>query len=172
MKDIRGAEVAVMDDRNLSTSQKALLVTDGTVTQLLEVFSGEKVRVRKLGQSLTAGGPAVLQVSGEEPVITRRILLCGDTRKYLHAESWLVPARMPRDLQNALQNTDTPIGQLWKASRLETFREIIDFRREDNSEVSGLLETRAGLLSRSYLVRTGGQPMALIVERFAADLFT
>jgi len=165
-------EGAVADDTGLSLLQKALLVTDGTVTQLLEVFAGEKMRVQKLGQSMVSGGPALLAVGDHEPVISRRILLRGDRRVYLHAESWLVPARMPADVQEALTHTDMPIGQLWKAARLETFREIVDFRRESNPEIAKLLGGDARILSRSYLVFTGGRPMSLVAEHFAADLFT
>jgi chorismate-pyruvate lyase len=161
-----------MEDASLSLLQKALLVTDGTVTQLLEVFAGEPIRVKKLQQSVVKGGPAALAVGDDEHVISRRILLCGDRRAYLHAESWLVPARMPREMQEALNLTDTPIGQLWKAARLETFREIVDFRHESNPKVAGLLGGGTDVLSRSYLVNTGGRPMSLVVERFAADLFT
>jgi chorismate-pyruvate lyase len=168
----RAFERSVMDDTSLSSMQKALLVTDGTVTQLLEVFAREEIRVKKLGQSQVQGGPALLAAGDDEPVISRRILLCGDRRAYLHATSWLVPARMPREMQAALTLTDAPIGQLWKAARLETFREIVDFRPESNPEISGMLGSTAGLLSRSYLVNTGGRPMALVVERFPADLFT
>jgi chorismate-pyruvate lyase len=168
----RSFERSILEDASLSLLQKALLVTDGTLTQLLEVFTGETIRVRKLGQAMVKGGPASLAVSDDEPVISRRILLCGNRRAYLHAESWLVPGRMPPDLQAAMQDTDTPIGQLWKAARLETFREIVDFRRETSAEISGLLGGGTGILARSYLVNTGGQPMSLIIERFPADLFT
>lgn len=164
-------EPLLLEDPGLSLMQRALLVTDGTLTQLLEVFAGEKIRVRKLDQRLASGSPASLAVGDQEPVLCRRILLCGEQRAYLHAESWLVPTCMPGEMQEALRSTDKPIGQLWKAARLETFREIIDFRREVHPEVSGLLGTAAGILARSYLVHTGGKPMALVVERFPADLF-
>jgi chorismate-pyruvate lyase len=165
-------EDSVLEDATLSACQKALLVTDGTLTQLLQVFAGEPIRVRKLGQTLVRGGPASLGVGADEPVISRRILLCGDRRAYLYAESWLVPSRMPADMQAAMQDTDTPIGNLWKAARLETFREIVDYRRETNAEAARLLESRPEMLVRSYLVNTGGRPMSLVVERFPAELFT
>lgn len=164
-------ERSVLEDASLSLLQKALLVTDGTLTQLLEAFAGERIHVQKLAQSLVKGGPANLAVGADEPVMNRRILLRGERRAYLHAESWLVPARMPADMQAALQATDTPIGQLWKAARLETFREIVDLRRETSPEISRLLGSDAQILSRSYLVNTGKRPMSLVVERFPADLF-
>ncbi|HEY6124220.1 MAG TPA: chorismate pyruvate-lyase family protein, partial [Steroidobacteraceae bacterium] len=122
-------ERVIADDDSLSLPQKVLLTTDGTVTQLLEIYTGERIRVEKLEHALVTGGPAPLGVSATEPVLSRTILLRGASRPYMYAHSWLVPSRMPRGMQETILTTDTPIGQLWKASRLETFREIIDFRR-------------------------------------------
>jgi chorismate-pyruvate lyase len=78
---------------------------------------------------------------------------------------------MPQAMQDAMRQTDTPIGQLWKSSRLETFREIVDFHRELNPGVAALLGAAGPLLSRSYLIHTGGKPMGLIAETFPAELF-
>jgi chorismate-pyruvate lyase len=164
-------ERVVADDDSLSLPQKVLLTTDGTVTQLLEIYTGEKIRVEKLEHELMTGGPASLGVSATEPVLSRRILLRGATRPYMYAHSWLVPSRMPRGMQETILQTDTPIGQLWKASRLETFREIIDFRREHDSAVAGLFGIDTELLSRTYLIHSGGSPMGLIIEKFPAIYF-
>ena len=76
-----------------------------------------------------------------------------------------------RECRRRSCRTDTPIGQLWKAARLETFREIIDFRREQDSEVAALFGTDDSLLSRTYLISAGGAPMGLIVEKFPATYF-
>jgi chorismate-pyruvate lyase len=165
-------ERVIADDESLTVPQKVLLTTDGTVTQLLEIYTGEKIRVEKLEHALVKGGPPSLCVSATEPVLSRRILLRGATRPYMYAHSWLVPSRMPQGMQEAILQTDTPIGQLWKAARLETFREIIDFRREQDREVAGLFGVEALLLSRTYLISTGGAPMGLIAEKFPATYFS
>ena len=89
----------------------------------------------------------------------------------MYAHSWLVPARMPLDMQEKMRHTDTPIGQLWKAARLETFREIVDFRRERDDNVATLFGIDTALLSRTYLIHAGGSPMGLIVEKFPANYF-
>ena len=164
-------ERLIAGDLTLSLLQKTLLITDGTVTQLLEVFTSETIRVEKLEHVLVRGGPEKLGVKPDEPVLSRVILLRGDTRPYMYAHSWLVPARMPGSMQEAMRQTDTPIGQLWKTSRLETFREIVEFQREQDPAVSSLLGTDGPLLSRSYLIHTGGKPMGLIAEKFPAALF-
>ena len=164
-------ERVIADDESLSIPQKVLLTTDGTVTQLLEIYTGEKIRVQKLEHTLVKGAPPSLGVSTAEPVLSRRILLAGATRPYMYARSWLVPSRMPKGMQETILQTDTPIGQLWKAARLETFREIIDFRREQDSEVAALFGIDGSLLSRTYLISAGGAPMGLIVEKFPVAYF-
>lgn len=164
-------ERLIAADESLSTLQKVLLITDGTVTQLLEIYTQEKIFVQKLEHALVRGAPAELEVSSTEPVLSRRILLRSADRPYLFAHSWLVPTRMPRGMQETILNTDTPIGQLWKAARLETYREIIDFRREQNAEVAELFGAEGPLLSRTYLIHSGGAPMGLIVEKFPSALF-
>ena len=165
-------ERAIANDASLSVQQKVLLTTDGTVTQLLEIYSGEKISVQKLEHALMKGGPSSLEVSATESVLSRRILLRGTTRPYMYAHSWLVLSRMPQGMQESILRTRTPIGQLWKAARLETFREIIDFRREQDHEIAALFAVETLLLSRTYLISAGGAPMGLIVEKFPVNFFT
>jgi len=164
-------ERVVADDDSLSTLQKILLTTDGTVTQLLEIYTGEKIRLEKLDHALVLGGPPSLGVPATEPVLSRRILLRGAALPYMYAHSWLVPSRMPHGMQEKMLETDTPIGQLWKAMRLETFREIIDCRRERDSEIAALFGVDSELLSRTYLIHSGGLPMGLVVEKFPVTQF-
>jgi chorismate-pyruvate lyase len=161
----------VVDDDSLSEFQKILLTTDGTVTQLLEIHTGEKMRVVKLGHAVVEGGPHWLQVPGTEPVLSRRIVLRGGTRPWLYANSWLVLSRLPAGMQETLLHTDTPIGQLWRGARLETYREIVDFRRERDASIAGLFGSDAALLSRSYVIRSGGAVMGLIEEKFPMTHF-
>ena len=164
-------ESVITADASLSQLQKILLTTDGTVTQLLELLTGEKIRVEKLEHSIVEGAPPSLAVSPTERVLNRRILLRGAERPYLYAHSWLVPARMPIEMQRQMRETDTPIGQLWKSARLETFREIVDFRRERDDNIATLFGIDTPLLSRTYLIHAGGSPMGLIVEKYPATLF-
>ncbi len=164
-------ERLIAEDPDLSLLQKVLLTTDGTVTQLLEIYTSEKIRVEKLGHAMVTDAPQSLGVSATEPVLSRRILLSGATRPYLYAHSWLVPSRMPRGMQETILQTDTPIGQFWRATRLETFREIIDFRREHDSTTAALFGVDVALLSRTYLIHAGRLPIGLIVEKFPSTYF-
>lgn len=164
-------EQRIADDSSLSLWQKVLLTTDGTVTQLLELYTGQRIKVRKLEHVVIDGAAPILAVPPQEKVLSRTILLCGPTQPYMYAQSLLVLSRLPASMRDAMTQTDTPIGQLWKSEKLETFREVIEYRREDNPQVAGLFGVAAQLLSRSYLIHAGGAPMGLITEKFPATYF-
>lgn len=168
---MQSIEQRIAEDASLSLLQKVLLTTDGTVTQLLEIYTGQKISVRRLEHAMQSGGPAILSVSATEPVLSRRILLCGE-RPCMYAHSLLVPSRLPPGMQEMMMRTDTPMGQLWKAQKLETFREVVDYRREHDQGVAELLGSSVRLLSRSYLIHAGGAPLGLITEKFPENRFS
>lgn len=165
-------ERLILEDDALGEFQKILLTTDGTVTQLLEIHTRQRIRVQKISQVIVAGGPQWLEAGPGEPVLSRRILLRGDSHPLLFAHSWLVLSRLPPGLQDSLVSTDTPIGQLWRAARLETYREIVEFRRERDAAVAALFGNDEVLLSRSYRVCSGGSAMGLVTEKFPASHFS
>jgi chorismate-pyruvate lyase len=81
--------------------------------------------------------------------------------------------RLPADMRMKLETTNIPIGLLWREAKLETHREIIEYRRERNAVVSDHLgvDKQSELLSRTYLLYTSRQPMGVITEKFPAGYF-
>src|ERR687886_2949251 len=93
------------DGAVLGTFQRVLLITDGTVTDVLEAYSGEPIRVVKLAQSLGAADAETpeLDLAPNERVLRRSILLQGTIsgRNMLHAESVISPDRLPPEVFDA-----------------------------------------------------------------------
>ena len=172
-------DLTVVHDPSLSLFQKVLLVTDGTVTQLVELYTGESISVKKIENHIVASPvvPAdvqrMLQTTSNNAVLKRIILLCGNTKSYIYAESCFVMERLPQDMRLKLETTNIPIGLLWREAKLETHREIIEYRRERNASVAAHLgvDEEAELLSRTYMLYTGGKPMGVITEKFPAKYF-
>ena len=172
-------DVSVVHDPSLSLFQKVLLVTDGTVTQLVELYTGESIRVKKIEnqivntQHVPADVQARLQTTSNNSLLKRIILLCGDTKSYIYAESYFVMERLPADMRIKLETTNIPIGLLWREAKLETHREIIEYRRERNAAVALHLgiDDNSELLSRTYMLYTSGKPMGVITEKFPAGYF-
>jgi chorismate-pyruvate lyase len=168
----------IVRDPSLSLFQKVLLTTDGTVTQLLELYIGQPVRVNKLSHGILRGAaPDFLLAADNDELLQRSILLCtGEAkapRNLLYAESLFVIARLPAIMQRQLLESDRPIGLLWREQRLETYREIVACGREP----CGLLAPHFDLgentlmLVRSYLVYHQHKPLGVITEKFPASYF-
>jgi len=151
-----------------------LLTTDGTVTRLLELYTGEKIRVKKIEQKITVGNaPDVLCCGDNEPLLRRNILLCGPAKNYLYAESHFVFEKLSRSIQYKLLETDIPIGLLWEEEKTEMYRKIIEHKSEP-CETSSLyfdLEPSSHMLSRTYIVFNKNQPFGIITEKFPISYF-
>ncbi len=116
----------------LTVFERILLITDGTVTDLLEAFAGEAISVVKLSQSIghRNGDAHALDVLEHEHVLQRTVLLRGadSGTSFLYGDSVIVPERLPPALFEGLMATGQTIGRLLATYRLETFREIVDVR--------------------------------------------
>ncbi len=160
---------------SLGLFQKILLTTDGTVTRLLELYTGEKIKVQKLEQNIRVGNVSpILNYNEEGPILYRRILLCGRVNKYVYAESALVFERLSRDIQYGLLETDIPIGLMWKQEKTDMYREVIECKIESCEKASAALgqDLDVPLLARTYLVFSERQPFGVITEKFPVTFFT
>lgn len=159
---------------DLSLFQKVLLATDGTVTDLIALYAGEPIGVKKLAQSIRdEHAPAELQCAGPTCMMSRSILLTGATRTYLYAESLFVLERLSKSIQQQMLDTDRPIGLLWKEERLESFREIVRQAVEPCEAIAHHFDVPASapFVSRTYLIYHGGKPLGMITEKWPLSHF-
>lgn len=158
----------------LSLMQNVLLTTDGTVTDLVALFSGEPIHITKLSQEIAQEtGPAELELSEPTPLLKRVILLSGSERHYLYAESHFVIDRMAPAMQKQLLETETPIGLLWKQARLEMHRAVVERKLEQRPTLLDYFADAddARFLSRTYVVYHQGKPLGVITEKFPYSYF-
>jgi chorismate-pyruvate lyase len=159
---------------NLSLFQKVLLATDGTVTDLIALYAGEPIGVRKLTQSIRdEHAPAELQCAGPTRLLSRTILLTGATRTYLYAESQFVLERLSTSIHQQMLDTDRPIGLLWKEERLESYREIVRQAVEPCEAIAHHFDVTASapFVTRTYLIHHGGKPLGMITEKWPLSHF-
>ena len=165
--------MVALDD--LSLFQRILLFTDGTVTDLIALYAGEPIHVRKLRQALAVReAPPLLAADGPIRVLERCILLSGRERNYLYAESHFIFERFSASIQRQLLESDKPIGLMWKEERLETYREITAQAVVQRAELTSYfqLPATAWFVSRTYLIHHGGRPLGTITEQWPVDSFT
>jgi chorismate-pyruvate lyase len=160
---------------SIALLQRVLLATDGTLTDVLEAAHLEPVGIRKLSSSIerVATPPAVLEVEPGDRLMHRRVLLVGEQsgRVYAYAESVLAIDRLPPTFRDALLTTDTPMGRLWLAHRMETLKEMLSATRMPIGPLAAHFPEIADgdLLSRAYRLICGGRPLMVITEYFPAE---
>jgi chorismate-pyruvate lyase len=166
-----------IDPSALSTFQRILLTTDGTVTHMLEAYLYEQIQVVKLSEklvSLSQDIPLMDLAKGTE-VIFRRILLRGriSRRNFIYAESIIAPERLDESFRDELLKTKTPIGKLWFEKRIETFKEIVDSGKEPAKVLANYfgIQPEEDMLFRTYLVLSNRKPTMMITEKFPESYF-
>ena len=166
-----------IDPSELSTFQRILLTTDGTVTEILEAYLFEHIYVVKLSEKLVATTQIIspLEVTTSTEVIERKILLQGkiSRKNFIYAESIIVPERLEEKLKDGLLKSQIPMGRLWLENKLETFKEIVSSGKERAGELSDYfkIEREDRILFRTYRVFNNRQPIIMITEKFPESYF-
>ena len=150
---------------------RVLLVTDGTVTAILEAAFLESIQVVKLSQEVlkAALSHALLQSSPEDAIVERRVLLRGVAtgRNYVYAESLIAVNRMGPAFCRLLFDSDTPLGQLWLDQKLETYKEMVEMGSIAGGPGAEYFECDGSeILIRKYRIYSGGIPVMIISEHF------
>lgn len=166
-----------IDPSSLSTFQRILLTTDGTVTHMLEAYLFEQIQVVKLSEQLISVSQDIepMELIKGTDVIVRKIFLRGriSRRNFIYAESIVVPERLEENFRKELLETKTPIGKIWLEQRVETFKEIIDSGKEPASELASdfKINPQENILFRTYCVFTNQKPTMMITEKFPESFF-
>jgi chorismate-pyruvate lyase len=167
-----------IDPAQLSQFQRVLLITDGTLTEILEAYLFEKIEVIKLAEHLTpsVGNNSFLEILIGQELLTRKILLQGKKSKqnWVYAESIIVPERLEKKFIERLITSHTPIGKLWLEYKIEVFKEMMSLSRESAGDLSRYFQITPQdfLLSRTYRVFSNRQPIMMITEKFPETYFT
>lgn len=154
---------------------RLLLTTDGTVSHVVEAFTGEPVAVVLLSQVLERCGRCVpeLDLGPHDTVVRRSALLRGASSSaiYLHADSLIAVDALPSAVRDGLMTAERPIGRLLRESRLETFREILASGREPAADraVHFGVEPCRMLHARTYRIFWRQRPVMRVTERFPAS---
>ncbi len=161
----------------LSTFQRIILTTDGTLTEILEAYLAEKILLIKLSEQVRPLTEACtpLDLSAGHEIIERKIMLQGriSHQNWIYAESLLVPERLEQRFRDRLLVSQEPIGRLWLEHRLETFKEMVHMCRQPAEHLAQLFKLQPDdlLLSRTYRVISKQQPIILITEKFPESFF-
>lgn len=161
----------------LSILQRIFLTTDGTLTEILEIYLSEELQTVKLSEITEAVISDILSLdimSGRK-VIERKILLQGmsSMRNWLYAESLIIPDRLGKRFREELVTSGKPIGKLWRKYNTETFKDIVRYFREPAGYLAEYFDIEKDdyLLCRTYRVFSKGMPIMMITEKFPDAYF-
>jgi len=163
----------------ISTVQKFLLGTDGSVTQLLESITGRKVVIRTLVQTIVRADPATaenLGITVGDPVNYRvvEIMTEGDGEVLIYAISHTPIDRLSPEFKDDLMKADIPIGRIIKQHHIEARREILNARVIPATEEAGRIFSickNEPVLSRQYRIIHAEKPLIFIEEQFPYNRF-
>lgn len=164
-------EEAQIDLSQMNIYHQICLKTDGTLTEILETFLGEKIRLEKISEETLSLSQemTVLGLEKGTEVIDRKVLLQGvkSKRNWVYAESTIVPDRLDPEFRNGLMHSNTTIGRLWIQHKLETFKEIVAVSRHNAGALADYfgISKEDQLLSRTYLVYSNRVPIMSITEK-------
>ncbi|MDE0469365.1 MAG: chorismate pyruvate-lyase family protein [Candidatus Poribacteria bacterium] len=178
----QAARPPTLDDikpSRLTPFQRALLVTDGTVTHLIEAYMFSPVEVVPLRETEQALGIeyAWLELPIGDPVVTREVVLqtpATDTRApkiHAYAISHLIYERLPNSVVEGLKSRAGGLGALLQRTIWETRRDLLWWgveRAVGLPDAIGHLESKL-FLSRTYRVVAKKDPLMFITEKFPLD---
>lgn len=144
-------------EKKLSLIERILAVTNGSVTQILEVYTGAPVRIKTLNQEVKEAGIVANQlgVAKSDLVNFREVEILDTNGKLLMiAKSWTPLKRLEPAFRDDLMKADVPIGKLLLKHKIEVMRELLDARVE------------SGKVERTYNIIRKDVVLMRVNERF------
>ncbi|MDD1703456.1 MAG: chorismate pyruvate-lyase family protein [Methanoregula sp.] len=166
------------DVGRLSPVQKILLGTNGSVTQLLESYTGHPVSVRTREQEVVKADTLAaerLNIAPGDEVNHRIVELCdASTGEVLvYAKSQTPLSRLAPEFRDDLMKADIPIGRIIERHHIESRREILAARVTSAKDAGGIFPVcrNEPLLMRQYQIIHSGEPLIFIEEQFPYNKF-
>ena len=160
----------------LTPFQRALIVTDGTVTRLIEAYALAPVEVVLLHQAkqTLCTEQVWLELPVGTHVIARQVVLqtppTGNHKPKIqaYATSLIVPQHLPKGILDGLESDPAGLGGILQNSGLETRRELLWCCCETARNLPEAIAHLEGepLLCRTYRVFANKKPIMLITEKF------
>lgn len=160
----------------LNPIQRILLTTNGSVTNVLEAITNDKIKIETLEQKVVNADRRIFELLKieEGDVNYREVVLKSDKVVLAYAVSYTPLKRLKKEFKDDLMRADVPIGKIISRHSLEVRREInwteIESAGKKLSEIFGIKVGEA-ILSRNYNIINNGEILINITEYFPAKRF-
>jgi beta-ribofuranosylaminobenzene 5'-phosphate synthase len=163
----------------LSPLQTILLLTDGSVTTLLEAICGDEVSVTTLSQVVASASEEMSVALEIEPgeLVNHRAVVLKNSRTdevLVYAVSYTPLCRLEPEFRDDLMRADIPIGKILKKHDIESRREIMDIGicppKESYIRFFGKSDSDS-FVFRTYRIIREDKPLMAIKEIFPVTSF-
>ncbi|MGZ7108624.1 MAG: chorismate pyruvate-lyase family protein [Methanobacterium sp.] len=159
----------------LSSAQKILLATDGSVTTILDVLKGH-IDVNTLIQEFREADEKSAQELGitkGDTINYRTVVMSHEPQEPLiHAISLTPIKRLNEGFKEDLLKADIPIGRILKKYNIESRREVTHIGAErPDEELEQIFKTDSMMLTRTYNIIYHDRVLIWIKETFPYVLF-
>ncbi len=163
------------DIGNLSSAQKILLATDGSVTTILDVLKGH-INVETLIQEFKEADDIQAQdldINKGDIINYRTVVMSHNPEEPLiHAVSLTPIDKLTNNFKEDLLKADIPIGRILRKYNIESRREVIHIGFEDpDEELKSIFNTDSTMLTRIYNIIYKDEILIQIKETFPYSLF-
>jgi chorismate-pyruvate lyase len=160
---------------NLSSAQKILLATDGSVTTILDVLKGH-IDVNTLIQEFKNADDESARDLGikKGDIINYRAVVMSHNPEepLIHAISLTPVEKLDNNFKEDLLKADIPIGRILKKYNIESRREVTHIGAEKpDEELKKIFNTDSIMLTRSYNIIYKDEVLIRIKETFPYSLF-
>lgn len=165
--------------RKLTPFQRALLITDGTVTRFIEAYKISPIEVTLLyqGRRTLQSEHTWLKHPAGGKIIAREVVLqtpSNDNQTpntHAYAVSQIVYERLPQNVIDGLEAGIEGLGVLLQNSQLETRRDLLWWGMEIVTGLPSSIAQFEGqlFLSRTYRILANKNPLMLITEKFPLE---
>jgi chorismate-pyruvate lyase len=152
----------------LSNAQKILLVTDGSVTTILDVIRGH-VKIETLKQEFVDADHEMAHLLNIEvgDSVNYRVVVIGTEEPLIYAVSLIAVERLENDFKEDLIRADIPIGRILRKHNIESRREIKSVYFEDQSpEINDIFKVDSKMLTRTYNIIHNDEILIWLKETF------
>lgn len=158
---------------SLSSAQKILLATDGSVTTILDVLKGH-VNIRTLVQEFKEADKeaASLLDINEGDTINYRVVVIEGKEPLIYAISMIPVDRLNNEFKEDIIRADIPIGRILRKHNIESRREIKSVSVEDSTpEMAEIFKSNTSMLTRTYNIIHKDQILIWLMETFPYSMF-
>ncbi len=175
----RKIEIIEKEVGTLSPVQKILLGTDGSVTNLLEIITGNIVTIQTRIQKVIPADARIaedLAIDEGDPVNYRVVGIKNkdSPETLIYAISHTPVERLSPDIRQDLMQADIPIGRILAEHQMETRREITDASvGQADEELAAVFQIfeKERILNRQYRIIHDEKPLISIRETFPYTRF-